>query len=387
MSDDPGAEALAHQAAGRLDDAATAYRRAIEQTHARMAALHFNLGVVLLQLGRLDECIAVAAEACSLDRGALAEELRGAALLGAGRLDEADQAFARAAELAPERAGPWYNRAAVARQRGDIATTIAHYRAGLERVPDHLPILQSLGPLLTTHGDRDEAIAIHERTLAIAPDHVGARHLLAAARGESPPAPPPGFVSATFDGYAATFETHLRDTLQYRGPELIRAALGSERAARALDLGCGTGLAGAAVRDLVDHLDGVDASPAMITEARKKAVYDELHAADAIELLDAGGPPYDLVVAADVLIYIGELGPLFAAVRRRLAPGGRFAFTVEPSDQPGWQLAPSARYVHGRDHVEAVAAACGLAIEHFARGTLRTEREVPVPADVFVLRG
>jgi predicted TPR repeat methyltransferase len=359
----------------------------IEEYRRAIAAMQFNLGIALLQAGRFDEACESAEQAVRHGFGAMAEELLGAAHMAAVRFDDADEAFARAAQLAPERAGPWCNRALVARNRGDTELAIQMYREGLARVPDHVPALESLGALLHLAGDIEESLAIHDRILAIDPQHVAARHLAAAARGDSPPAPPDGFVAATYDGYAPRFEAHLVGDLGYRGPALLREALGDERATRALDLGCGTGLVGAEVRDLVDTLDGVDLSAGMIAEAQKRGIYHSLRIGDLRAYLEADGEPYDLIVSADVLIYFGDLAPVLAAAARRLAPRGRFAFTVEKHTDPdGWRLAPWARYVHGRAYVEREVAAAGLTVEHCGEASLRRERGMPVVAFVVIAR-
>ncbi|MBK6472076.1 MAG: methyltransferase domain-containing protein [Betaproteobacteria bacterium] len=99
----------------------------------------------------------------------------------------------------------------------------------------------------------------------------------------------------------------------------------------ALDLGCGTGLCGPLLRPLARHLTGLDLSAAMLGRARATGVYDRLEQADAAQFLAAISERFDLVVAADVLIYIGDPGPLFAAAQRAMQRG-LFAFTVEAAD-------------------------------------------------------
>jgi predicted TPR repeat methyltransferase len=149
----------------------------------------------------------------------------------------------------------------------------------------------------------------------------------------------PAYVARLFDDYAARFDAHLAGELGYRGPELIAAALerlDSRRFSRCIDLGCGTGLAGAALRERVDTLIGVDLSPRMIARARESRLYDSLEVGDAIAFL-ASQPARgaDLVIAADALAYIGDLGPLFSAAGCALAPGGLLAVSVEAMDGIG----------------------------------------------------
>ena len=82
--------------------------------------------------------------------------------------------------------------------------------------------------------------------------------------------------------------------LGYAAPQILLdlAAMvmpGRERLS-ILDLGCGTGLAGAAFRPLAARLDGIDLSPAMIEKARARGIYDHLAVADLETALAAPGP-------------------------------------------------------------------------------------------------
>src|SRR4029077_18883888 len=93
-------------------------------------------------------------------------------------------------------------------------------------------------------------------------------------------------VRTLFDQYAPRFDRALED-LGYRAPALLRDAVTAHgtRFGTMLDLGCGTGLAGAALRPQVDWLVGVDLSPKMIEEARRKGVYDRLAVGDIAAFL------------------------------------------------------------------------------------------------------
>jgi predicted TPR repeat methyltransferase len=149
-----------------------------------------------------------------------------------------------------------------------------------------------------------------------------------------------------------------------------------------LDLGCGTGLAGAAFRAEVDRLAGVDLSAAMLEEARRKGIYDRLAEGDLIAYLEAeaaGRPRHDLVVAADVLVYLPDLAPVAVAVARVLLPGGLFVFTVETHDGEGVLLRATLRYAHGASHVRCAIADAGLELSYLGEVATRSEKGVPVP--------
>jgi predicted TPR repeat methyltransferase len=148
-----------------------------------------------------------------------------------------------------------------------------------------------------------------------------------------------------------------------------------------LDLGCGTGLAGAAFRAATDHLTGVDLSAAMIEEARCKAIYDRLVTGELVAFLAAEAAAqmrYDLVVAADVLVYVQDLAVVAAAVRRVLALPGLLAFTVETHAGDGVLLQESLRYAHGAACVRAAMVGAGLDLIELAEVSTRTESGQPV---------
>jgi predicted TPR repeat methyltransferase len=201
---------------------------------------------------------------------------------------------------------------------------------------------------------------------------------LAALGEEAAPAmPPPQYVAALFDQYADDFDHHLQHVLQYRAPQLLLAALDEAGMLAgdidALDLGCGTGLCGPLLRPYARALAGVDLSPQMLEQARRREVYDELACADIVEYLQARAAPCNLLVAADVLVYFGDLQPVFRAARRVLAEGGAFAFTVEAQEAGDYVLRPTGRYAHSRAYLEALAQAHGFQARSIAGQVLRKD--------------
>lgn len=218
--------------------------------------------------------------------------------------------------------------------------------------------------------------------------------------GAPPAAPPPDHIGTLFDSYAPRFEELLLGTLGYRAPALLAARIAAAhpgpdpRFAAALDLGCGTGLAGIAVRPWCARLVGLDLSPAMLAEAERKGVYDALYVGEAVAALARGGPhalpdgSFDLILAADVLCYLGDLAPLFAALAGRLSPGGLVAVTTERADPgeaaAGWVLRDSLRYAHDPAHVVALAADVGLGTVSADAEILRQDRGAPIEGTVFM---
>jgi predicted TPR repeat methyltransferase len=255
----------------------------------------------------------------------------------------------------------------------------------LERAPDWPPALFALGEARAKLGDANGAAEAFRASLVADPaDAQGAAGRLGLL-GEGEPARdlPRAYVSRLFDDYAQRFDRHLVEELAYRGPASIAAAIEAaapgRRFARGLDLGCGTGLAGAPLRVRVERLEGVDLSPAMLAKARKRSLYDGLEAADIVDHLRRFSAAFDLIFAADALAYCGDLQPVFAAAAAALTPGGLFAFTVELSADDGYRLGATMRFAHARAYVEASAAAAALRPLVVEAASIRREKGVDAP--------
>ncbi|WP_137046221.1 methyltransferase domain-containing protein [Pseudolabrys sp. FHR47] len=250
----------------------------------------------------------------------------------------------------------------------------------------------ALGETREKLGNTVGAVAAFEKARAADPrDAHGAAVRLARLGALPPVAMPIGYIQSLFDGYAPKFETSLTGHLNYRGPQLLLDALTRAGApshfADALDLGCGTGLAGDLFRALCGRLTGVDLSGGMLQVAQGKKVYDELVEAEAMTFLGSARPnSFDLVLAADVFIYFHELMQIGVPIARVLKPGGYLAFSVETHDDDGVILRDTLRYAHSEAHVRAAVAGGGLELLVCERASTRTERGVAVPGLVVVAK-
>ena len=281
--------------------------------------------------------------------------------------------------------------------RGDFVAAADILAQTIELTPNFATAWFALGAIRDRLGDRDGAVTAFERTRDADPeDYHGARLQLARlGAGDAAPAMTETYVRRLFDQYAGRYDTALTEHLHYRGPALLRDAVeAAMRAAKRpmhframLDLGCGTGLAGAAFRPFVDRLVGVDLSPAMIAQAESKTLYDRLATADLAGFLAAeiaAAEKYDLAIAADVFVYVNDLAPILGAVARVLAPDGILAFTVETHSGDGVKLLPTLRFAYGAEYLRAAIAAAGLTLLTLAAAAIRTEKGVPVDGLVAV---
>jgi predicted TPR repeat methyltransferase len=274
--------------------------------------------------------------------------------------------------------------------RGDHAAAAEILAQVLETAPAFASAWFALAGLRERQGDREGAItALHRVSQTDPEDYHGARlHLARLGAGQVTPTMTATYVRRLFNAHASRFDESLLQRLDYRAPQLLLDAVsrpaGEERRfASMLDLGCGTGLAGQAFRNRVAYLSGIDLSAAMIEEARRKAIYDRLAMGDLLEFLaaeHAAGIRHDLIIAADVFVYLPDLTPVVAFAARALAPSGLFAFTVETHAGDGVLLGETLRYAHGASHVRAAIADAGLDLSYLAEVTTRTEKGEPVPS-------
>lgn len=363
---------------GRMDEALASYAQALASSPHYPEAL-CNRALALQELGRHDEALDDFGAAISA-RPNHAEAVHGAAvsLLALGEAEPALQGFEKALQLRPAYAQAWCGRAGILLRAGQLDAAEESYRNALAARPAYARAQLGLANTLRALGRRGEAIAAYEQARNDGADADMVAYLLATlGAGTTPQASPSGYVAALFDQYAPRFDQHLVDVLHYRTPALLAQLLQRHISAagdlEVLDLGCGTGLCGPLLRPYARRLEGVDLSTAMLERARGLDVYDALAQADIAAFLRDGERQWDLLAAADVLVYLGDLQALFAAARAALREGGLFVFSVEALEAGTFALQPSGRYAHSRAYLEAQAAQHGLAVREVAACTLRQD--------------
>lgn len=275
---------------------------------------------------------------------------------------------------------------------GDHAAAADLFAQTVERVPQWAPAWLALGLARERLDDREAAFGALRRARNLDPSgRLGAELHLARLEGRSSPTMPAAFVQILFDQYADRFDDHLVEGLHYRGPALIADALrrsGHLSFEKALDLGCGTGLMGRALAGRVETLDGVDLSPRMIEQAQRTGLYRTLSVGDLLDhLARTPAGHYDLVLAADVLVYIGALDAVMAGACKVLRPGGTLAFTVQALvADDGFALGPDLRFSHARAYIERALAQAGFGALVLEEKSTRQDGGVDVPGLVIVAR-
>ncbi len=283
-------------------------------------------------------------------------------------------------------------------ENGDHLAALDLVAQALELAPDFLPGLELMGRYAESAGRMSAAFDVWRRMLALDPtDRFGAELKLAAHGAlERREVPALAYVETLFDAYASDFDAALAQRLAYTVPQLIEAALarfgndgrnGDPGFARALDLGCGTGLMGERLRRLCSHLEGVDLSEAMVAQAVRKRIYDKVEQGELIAWLGRPGPRADLATAADVFAYIGLLDTVFAAVARALLPGGLFVFSVEAHDgaEP-CVLRSSLRFAHSEAGLRDGLNAAGFAVFEITRADIRMDGDAAIEGFIVTAR-
>ena len=310
---------------------------------------------------------------------------------------------------------------------GDTDAALAQARDAVSLNPDVAVAVLALGEALLAAEALPTAIAELQRALRLDPNLVRARERIAAAwlrAGEADKAlenlrslenPPAemmaaceaikaaprcnaGYVRHLFDQFSVDYDQRMIGQLAYAAPQILfdlaalvmpgrvgasggpiasaygRATIKKELAV--LDLGCGTGLAGAVFKPLASRLDGVDLSPAMIEKARSRNIYDRLEVAD-LETF-APGLAYDLILAADTLVYLGDLKPVFEAAHAWLRADGYFLFTVEKAQGDEFELGPKRRWRHSENYLRGMAERAGFGVAGLVAAAPRHEANRPV---------
>ncbi|MFH0782693.1 MAG: tetratricopeptide repeat protein [Pseudomonadota bacterium] len=384
-----------------------------------------NLGIVCRDLGKLDEAEAYCRRTLSTAPDDPAHYINlGAVLEARNDLDEARDTYEKALEISPShpkllnnygkllhqlglsarglelleqavRIEPDYplalnNLGVIHSERGDLELAGKCLEKSADLDPDNVSTLYNLAGIYNAQNDYPRAQTILNRLLSIDPDHPAAHHMLAALSGITPASAPRQYVEEIFDKYAHRFDVHLEKALGYTAPSVLAAMVknalpASLPFASAIDLGCGTGLSGATFREITTRLVGVDVSALMLTKAREKNLYDRLEHAEILAFLQGNGENYDLFIAADVLIYLGDPKPFFSAIAARSKGIGIVSCSIEQTQQTDeYTLLPSGRYAHNPLYLVACATEAGFSVHDHQPHKIRKENGEWLTGDLYL---
>ena len=380
--------------ADRLDDAETAegaYRRVID-LNPKAAAAHLGLGLLLFRRKSYEEALAAVRASVDLDH------VNGLAHFALGHLSFIALDFASCARAFDEAERLTLPLDAPSRQKraraitfqamieGRVQEALQEYSgiAGDDR-EDLDVIARDAFSVLSASGHLEAAAEIGRMRLAEKPDDPVRRYLLDAVIGRTMAAAPTEYIEQYFDQFAPQFDSKLLGTLQYDAPSQMAKLVAGHRARfnQMLDLGCGTGLAAEELMPFGSTLVGVDLSSGMLAEAAKRGGYTELVKSEALAYLQTTQDRFDLIFAADLLIYFGDLGPLLRAAAGAMVQGGLLALSIEVAEGESFTLRPSGRFAHSLDHLKT--AATDFVILESVESHIRLEAGRPVPGLYVIL--
>jgi predicted TPR repeat methyltransferase len=374
----------------RPAEAVASYDKALAIKPAYAEAL-YNRGNALRDLYCDAEALASYDGALAIKPGyAEALSSRGDVLQNLNRPVEALASYDKALAINPRDAGTLCSRGNALQVLERRPEALASYDQALTTDPDLVAAWLARGAVLQGMKRREEAILAYRQALAKGGDAEVIQYTLASLGAEvAPVTAPEKFVTKLFDQCAHRFDEQLVGKLKYRAPEFLFdmvVRFVPSRNLDILDLGCGTGLVGARLRPLARTLTGVDLSSNMLQIARRRQIYDDLICSELVEFLRRQTKAVDLAVAADVLIYFGDLSGVFHAVRGVLRDGGFFCFSVEAGEEQNFVLRDTCRYAHSAAYLRRLAEDHGFVLEAIEPKVIRQQDGSDVVGHLAILR-
>jgi predicted TPR repeat methyltransferase len=379
---------------GRLEDAQACYVRAADARPALPHA-HYNLGRLSQERGDPGEAAVHYRRALEADPGhAPAATSLGELAQQAGALDEAIALYRHAIEHRPGYAAAHNNLGTALQHEGRLEDAVEQYRAATTIDPRSAEAHCNLGSALVELRRDAEAQESYERVLALEPGHATARFALSALRGENPERAPQEHVRSLFDDYAPNFDAHTEQRLEYRTPGLIAERLGALPECPSPRHSTSAAVPGCWARPL--HRSCVQSMGSTFRAAcwagARQGLLPRARGSGHRRVPRAPGAEcYDLVAAADVFVYLGALGAVFADTARVLRPGGWFAFSVESpagddESASGFALQPTGRYAHRAAYLEGLLHRHGLATHSCEDVVLRKQSNPPGSGQLWLAR-
>lgn len=354
-------------------------------------ALGLHRAHALRRLGRNREALSAYANAVQISPDLL-DGWRGLARVQAvlGQVDDALISRARALKLAPRDREVAFEHAVALMLAGKVRDAVQGFEAALQVDADNAQAWSWLGRARLRLGDLSAARVAFEHARARDAQDPVIAHFHAATSGALPDEIESDYIQCLFDDFADRFDHTLVQRLAYDTPASLARFLrqwNADGAVSLLDLGCGTGLMAQELVRPGRVIDGVDLSSRMLAHARIKGGYRELHTAEIGAFLRSSSLQWELIIAADVFIYMADLQPIFEAVRAHVAAGGFFAFSIECSASDCTELVPATgRYRHAPERICRELSEAGFVVIAREALVLRLESGQPVAGELLLAR-
>ena len=378
---------------GRIDDAIAACKKAI-RLEPNYLEPHYNLANSLIKQDKVQEAIGHYETVLKLQpRHASAKQNLAMAYLANKQLTKAKPLLEQAVADNPFHPELHAELAQIYLEIGDSAAAIAMYCKALKLSSQHHADWQhNLAILYLREQQPQQALLHFTNALAADPTNQTAMHMVQALSNANPANANAKYVSDLFDQYAEFYNQHVTEKLEYKVPQLLRQIVSKHlqhntKALNILDVGCGTGLCSIYFRDLAAKMVGIDLSIAMLQQAHTLKAYDALCCGNVLQAIPGSNTNFfDLVIAADVLVYCGELAEIFANCRKALTNAGLFAFSVEKLTTGSYQLQTSGRFAHEGRYITELSAQYNFVVIDCKEIILRQSQAQPVSGIIYLLQ-
>jgi len=310
-----------------------------------------------------------------------------------GNLDEAVRSYKKVIAIKPDYAATHSNKILSVIyffSKGLILDAIDALEILIKKNPNDALLFNMTGGCYASQGRTALAIKFYEKALILKPGYAIPQHMLNSLLGNTSKSPPKEYVKNLFDDYAERFDESLLGQLQYKLPFrikeiILKLDLTKTKFDKVIDLGCGTGLSGKDLRGISNYLTGIDISINMVSKARGLGIYDSLIVGDIVEILSASKRKYDLFIALDVLIYIGDVKSIFNAVKNCCNKSGLFIFSIEVQEGDEYSLLKSSRYAHSENYILNIASDLFKVVDS-QDVKLRKEGELWIEGKVYIMQ-
>jgi predicted TPR repeat methyltransferase len=376
--------------ANKLKEAEKAFQNVLKQDNNHVEALT-NLGVIALKRDQGQIAVDYFTKALAIDNNHHeARNNLAATFMHHDRFENALMHYDVLLQDDPKNIEYLYNSGVAQMALGHLNEAIAHFETILAQNSQHFATLNNLAAIYIRLEDKDRARTLLKRAVQANPQDKISQHMLhALSRDQLNPKTSPEYAANLFNNYALYYDQHMKNHLLYSLPQHIGRILHQlyiDNIEHSLDLGCGTGLTGVVLREISNDLTGVDISVKMLAQAKEKGIYDRLVQSELLTFLTEDSQEYQLIVAADVLPYLGELDSLFSALTHRLSKQGYFIFSVEISKDKPWQLQTSARFAHQASYIKALINKFSFTLIHEEEITARYQNQNPLIEILFVIQ-
>jgi predicted TPR repeat methyltransferase len=375
----------------KMAEAIVELEKAIEK-RPDFSEAYNSLGIALKSEGRVEEAIEAYKKSIRINpKHPQTFNNMAVALNAIGNNHDAFEAYRTAISLEPNNPYVFQNVGILLKNQGKLNEALMAFEQAVTLFPEYADAHHNIGSILIEMGDMDQALLALQKAAQFDPSNLSAKYMAAALSGENPKGIPPEYVKELFNQYSNRFDKHLIGQLSYQTPQHLRKALDDtigmhKNFDKVLDIGCGTGLAGDIFRDIAGFLVGVDISNEMISSAEKKSIYNTLHVSEINDFLYNCRENFDLVIAADVFVYFGDLEPLFSCLEKRLNQEAYLLFSIESCPDEGYILRSTGRFAHGTNYIKSLAENHHFKVTAVNPVVLRKENEKSVEGEIFICK-